>query len=141
MKFYKLMPNAGSHVMGAGSQYRVLTVADNAVINSEVDLAKLFPNKFEQIGIPETTQEATEDGSGLTQKPDTTLPSTEVKDSVVLGKDITKQLSIARKNAFKVFQNGDVYYVVEADDVDTPLHPEPLKKKEVVPFIEKYLKG
>lgn len=140
MKF-QLLPGAGQHI-GYDEQRKVKTFVAGDVIQSEKDLVLLFPNKFQRID-GEFAQEPTVNQAGHANRTKGEhIPTPEEKDSVVLGKDITSKIKIARENDLKVFLTEDAkYYVVEADDVDVPIHPQPLLKKEVVPFIEKYLKG
>ena len=54
---------------------------------------------------------------------------------------MTERFPRAEEEDFKVFQKGGAFYVTEADDDEVALHDKPLKKAQVEPFVEQYLKG
>jgi len=157
MAIFKLNAKAGSHAeTDANGQIRIYNPGD--IIETESDLVTMFPGKFEKVlvmkegekpsvgtalPVPKTVTKqtptekpakSTETGVGATETP---APVSEVKS---LGRDVTKRFPLALDEDFQVFADGGAFFVTESDAPQTPLHPKPLHKKDVEPFIKKYLK-
>jgi hypothetical protein len=129
MTNYQLLPNAGMHgepINGAKKKFKLYKPGE--VVSSERDLVKLFPNKF--VALPDVAA-PTDD---VVEVSEDTAPT-----SKPLGKDVTEKFDDAVENDLLVFYKSQKYYVTEKDDVADVLNEKPLKKSEVVPFIENYL--
>lgn len=82
------------------------------------------------------------DGSMVTFSPeDVTLTQEEPEEENPLGRDVTKRFPKAVEEDFLVFADGGAFSVVEADEPTEGLNDKPLKRKDVDPFIRKYLEG
>ena len=166
--YFKLLPKAGNHVQkGPDGELITYRAEDGGVIESDTDLAKAFPNKFEKVEgfrsesgkvqtkgeTPEekkdAVQTAAEDGAKDLEPPKEPEKTDEdsgggeggeePKEPHPLGKDVTDRFSIAEEEGLMVFVHKGAYSVVEEDDPTVPLNEDLLKKNEVTAFIEKYL--
>lgn len=117
MKF-KLLPGAGNHTeKDENGEIITYHAKDGNVIESDVDLAKVFVGKFERIEVGAS--------------------DVSVKASGDLGKDVTERFENAKEEGFLVFLKGKSYSVADADDPQVALNEEPLKKADVEPFVAK----
>jgi len=160
--FFKMKKRTGNH-----SQDGVIYVSGD-VVESEKNLCEMFPGKFERIDVPfeifkrpekSDVQKAAEEGAkdikpkkkskpkpvsdeevlAIADEPD---EEEDEEDKEPLGKDVTKNYKRAGEEDLKVFyKKFKGRWVTEAEDPFTALNKKPLKKDQVVPFIEKWLKG
>jgi len=122
--YFRLLPKVGGHAFVDPSGKTVfLKASEGVVIESEVDLFKLFPNKFERVEAP----------AGPASAPVGPSPVSP------LGRDVTQRFPLAVEHGFKVFADGGAFVVVEADDPGVVLHEKPLKRKDVGSFITGYI--
>ena len=56
-----------------------------------------------------------------------------------LGRNVTFRFPGAKEQDFLVFADGGAFYVTDKDAPDKALHPKPLHKNEVEPFMKEYL--
>lgn len=145
MKF-RLKPNTGSHA-GPGEGGKFKTYKPGDTVESEQDLCKVFPNKFERIPdeAPSSFSPSTEEQKAAVSKAakkgakGVAPPETEEPEPNPLGRDVTKRFPTAQEEDFQVFADGGAFSVVEADDPTEALNDKPLKRKDVEPFIRQYL--
>ena len=145
--YFKLKDGCGSHAE-TGADGRLIVYKAGDVIESDNDLAKMFPNKFIRMGdlvvnpapVKTDVQRAAEEGfKDVMPPPEEPLEEPLEEDGNPLGRDVTKRFPLAEEEDFLVFARGGAFSVVEADDPTTLLHEKPLKRKDVVDFIEMYL--
>ena len=131
--FFKLKPGAGNHSeKDENGKIVVYKSEDDGVIESENDLVKMFPNKFERVTENLTEPEPKEEPP-VEPEPEPEGP---------LGKNVTDEFKRAQNEDFLVFRSEDGVFVAEADEPDEALNDEPLEdsRKAVNAFIKKYLK-
>lgn len=138
----------GKHHQGGKSYYKGGPNGD--VVESKVDLAAKFANKF--VRVDDQTSEP-RDRSSTFDKPDVTDNPTKHRDKVaadkqdggtgtsVLGEDVTEDFELAKENGLVVFKDGKNFNVVEPEAIDKPLNPKPLKQSAVDKFVEDYVAG
>ena len=157
MKF-RIKPKCGSH------SYKGKTYVSGDVIETNVDLAKIFPFKFVKIegttpvnedvappDIPMLQEEGKEDSAGKSLEPsfpevearqsNATIPlppEDETEDSSEHGKDVTSKFPSALKVNLKVYVKANWYSVVDPDDGEV-LNEKKLRKKAVTKFLKDYL--
>lgn len=160
--FFRLKAGAGPHADKKNGKDVVYRQGD--LIESDRDLRELFPSKFVRVmGSGEVVEYPKDDLIELEPKqageedievPDE-IPAPKVlktslkaskkaedsKTSASLGTNVTKKFPRAEEEDFSVFSKGGEFFVTEADDPGKALNDQPLKKKDVQPFIEKYLKS
>lgn len=159
--YFKLLPKAGSHAEKGPSKKAVIYKASEGnVIETENDLVKMFPGKFERVEVtgspvrpiveakvkapapaPATTQPSVPASSKKAKDAKETKAVEEVSVESKLGRDVTKRFPHALEEDFKVFSTGGEFFVTEADEIDKALNDKPLKKGQVEAFVDKYLKG
>ena len=168
--YFKLLPKVGSHVEKDKDGNAVTYHSkDGRIIDTEMDLVKRFPNKFERVEVNPTAKSSPKDEAApvveeaapvvvedeVAQVVEEAAPVV-VEDEVAqveekskskskskthpLGRDVTKRFPKADKNDFKVFSQGGAFSVVEADEDTVPLNEKPLHKKGVDDFITEFLK-
>lgn len=136
--YFKLRPGAGNHTEKDENGKEITYESkDETVIESDKDLCAMFVNKFDKVDI-ETVSSIKKKTA---KKKTTKKPAKKEPEEVInpLGRDVTEQFPKAEEEDLKVFQTGDAFSVVETDEPDKPVHDKPLKKKDVIPFIDKYL--
>jgi len=147
--YFKLLPKTGSH-SESGPSGKVVTyiASDGKVIESENDLVKMFPEKFEKVNVSGAPELPTVEQKAPVLPPQSTAPtskkvkaSKEVLVESKLGRDVTKRFPHASEENFMVFSTGGEFFVVEVDEPDIALNPQPLKRGQVEAFVDKYLKG
>jgi len=138
MKRFKLLPKVGNHTQrDKAGELVTITAEGGEIIETEDDLCKMFPGKFEEVKIPESQakKEKTEDTKS---KPKKKIVKKKKKS---LGRDVTEKFEVAEEEDFKVFYaTGRGYFVAEAEDPTTSLNEKGLKKASVEKYIKKYLK-
>ena len=136
---FKLLKGAGNHSqVGKDGKLEIFTSKEGRVIKSDLDLVKMFANKFERVEVdPRNTVEKTEVQKAAEEGAKDLKPASEEENP--LGKDVTKQFTQAVAEDFKVFAKGDDFFVTEDEAPTIVIHEEPLKKREVNKFIKKYL--
>lgn len=118
---FRLKPKCGPHVQG-GKQYE-----PGDVVESEGDLAAVFPGKFEKVG-----------DSVPTPQPPSAVPFPGGENAT----DVTDEFAAAEGTDFRVFRLGEgkkSRFAVCSGGHGIPLNDEPLLRKEVDPFIEKVM--
>ena len=152
--YFKLLPKVGSHVEKDKDGNAVTYHSkDGRIIDTEMDLVKRFPNKFERVEVNPTAKSSPKDEAAPVVEEAAPVV---VEDEVAqveekskskskskthpLGRDVTKRFPKADKNDFKVFSQGGAFSVVEADEDTVPLNEKPLHKKGVDDFITEFLK-
>ena len=151
--YFKLLPKTGSH-SESGPSGKVVTyiASDGKVIESENDLVKMFPEKFEKVNVSGAPELPTVEQKApvlplaslqetASKKAKGAKVSKEVLAESKLGRDVTKRFPHADEEDFKVFSTGGEFFVVEVDEPDIALNPQPLKRGQVEAFVDKYLKG
>jgi hypothetical protein len=141
--YYKLKPRAGSHSeRGEDGNPVVFTAEQGHVFETDNDLCAMFPNKFDRVEVgPDKTASPTSSVGG---KADSGPPQKETKapSPSPFGVDVTDKYPSAGKDDLRVFQDGDAFTVVEADDPENALNANPLKKDGkggVEAFVKKYV--
>ena len=154
--YFKLKPKVGNHAhRDPEGKITVYHAADENVIESDIDLAKIFPHKFEKVDSnlsedtsePKKTEVEKAAEAGADGAADPTKKSSrksrkeeEKKEANPLGEEVTSEFPKAVEEDFKVFSaNGKGFMVVEPDEPTVPLHKELLPQEGVAPFIDKYL--
>jgi hypothetical protein len=129
----------GTH-SGAGEHQVAPNYQEGDVIESDLDLIKMFPNKFEKADKPTTTK-------GKKVKKEEEVPaeeSEEPEEEIVeegpgteFGAEVSDHFQSVEKG-LRVFRNENGYTVVDADDPTAALHAHPFRnQKEVRKFVEK----
>ena len=168
--YFKLLPKAGNHSEGKGKNMVIyeagqvfesdcdlaamfpnkfvevegLEAVGHAQAAAAPEEAKTDVQKAAEEGAkdlkppadPETSQE---------EPPKETPPAPEAPAAPApagepLGRNVTKRFQRAVEEDLQVFANGNEFFVVEADDPGRALNDKPLKRKDVLAFIEDYLK-
>jgi len=140
--YFKLKSKAGGHAeKGKDGKPVYYKAEDGCVIESTRDLVKAFPEKFERVDLTaaEAKKIAAENTQKETPKPEAIQQKETADAANPLGRDVTKRFPRAVEEDFMVIADGGAFFVVEKDDPQNPLHDKPLKKKDVVPFIDQYL--
>lgn len=127
---------AGRHIeRGAGPKGEDKTYKRGDVFESELELDKVFVNKFRRVAedkvmtaVTEALPKAAED----LEKMDVPDPGEPAK---IHEHDVTAEFPTAAKADLKVFKVGKKYRVVDADTQDTQLHTGFFTKKEAAEFI------
>lgn len=145
---FKMKEGVGGHVHQEKPGADLIPLKAGDTVKTDVDLAAMFPDKFERAqGLPETAFVAgpvsegppkPKDQPPVKGKPSSTK-SEEKSEKTSLGKDVTAKFPKAGEEDFKVFTKDRGYWVAESDDPTTPLNETKLKKDEVDAFIDKYL--
>lgn len=150
--YFKLLPKVGSHVEKDKDGNAVTYHSkDGRIIDTEMDLVKRFPNKFERVEVNPTAESSPkEEAAPVVEEAAPVVVEDEVAQveekskpkskTHPLGRDVTKRFPKADKNDFKVFSQGGAFSVVEADEDTVPLNEKPLHKKGVDNFITEFLK-
>lgn len=132
------------------------------IVESDIELDKKFVNKFERLPnnetaptpapLPTAAADPPSVGPGANRKTKNTPgkdagfeaeqqqkgQTAETKDEPEsLGVDVTDDFPKAGEADLKVFQDGTDYYVTEPQTPDKPMNKEPLKRKDVVAFVNK----
>lgn len=140
--YFKLKPKAGSHAeRDADGNPVVHTAAEGRVFETDNDLCKMFPNKFDLVEVGPDKKVASPTSS-VDEKVGSEPPQKETKKPSPFGRDVTDKYPTAGKDDLRVFQDGDAFTVVEADDPEKALNASPLKKDGkggVEAFVKKYL--
>ena len=147
----------GNHNHSDGKTYK-----NGDIIDTDVDLAKKFPHKFEPIhdeleaseGTPFPSISITRPKSKVTvvdmpteeeTKEDTPVADVEAEtgekkagEKVDRGKDVTKKFPSAVENELKVFEKGRKFFIYDLDP-NAPLNEKGLTKAKAVKFIQEYL--
>lgn len=97
--------------------------------DSDYNLAEAFPFKFELVG--DTTPAVPKKKTIKKEKAET--PSFDVP----LGRDVTVRHVKAADAGLRVFYKDKHYYVTDKASPETPLHPEPLTRTELVAYLRK----
>jgi len=147
--YFKLLPKVGNHAQKDPKTGKVTIYKseDGCVIESDSDLVKKFPGKFERVKAfdPAAEAAAQTEEEEVEEAPQPSAPSNKkpakktTKPKKSVGKDVTEKFPEAKEEDFKVFLKGSAYVVTEADDPSVPLNKKLLKKKEVMSFIKEYL--
>ena len=129
------------------------------VIDTPIDLCKLFRGKFQRVitegGSPVAVQLVQPQGKAPASPEKPPAPSTPKEDGApktsekagsgatkdVRGRNATEHFPQAVDDDFAVFKKNRVYFVYDVDDPDIALNKDGLKKAEVGPFIQKHLEG
>ena len=115
------------------------------VVETTSDLAKAFPNRFDEItpglekkvnvvSMSEVAGELDIDETAPPEEPKNTLPNIEIGEEVTDDEDF----EVAKNANLRVFKDGKEYWVFTNDGVD-PLNKEPLKRLKVEAFISDHL--
>jgi hypothetical protein len=157
---FKLKPGVGNHAETdpKTGEITVYHANEGKIIESQHNLVQLFPDKFERVNIGGVTEQEKEEVQKAAEKgakdilpkqesneeeiEDTEEKEEEKGEIVPIGKDVTEEkFPEAKEQDFKVFYSKEDrgYFVTEFEDISTALNDEPLKKREVNPFIESYL--
>jgi len=156
---FKLKPGVGNHAETdpKTGETKIYNAKDGEIIESQHNLCQLFPDKFESVtvgGAPlekiEVQKAAEKGAKDILPKQESNEEETEEIEEkeeekgeiVLLGKDVTEErFPEAKEQDFKVFHSKEYkgYFVTGFENIATSLNKDPLKKKEVIPFIEKYL--
>jgi len=140
---FRLLPGSGRHSQrGPDGKTRIYLADEDAVIESDLDLAAKFPNKFERLDPIQPVGDP--DGDPQAEAPGEDPPVRIVLDlgeepTSALGRDITHKFPKAQAENFLVLCDGGAFYVVEPEAPDVPLNSRRLHKDQVEPFIEEYL--
>ena len=122
---------AGRHTEKDGKTY-----SKNDVVSTDVDLVAVFGDqKFLR-----------EVGMELGMAPTPSLPTPSIQSNVsttpsviggqeVIGQDVTVDYPIAKDNELLVFKKGRVFFVTDIGAPQKPLNDTPLKRTEVLGFI------
>lgn len=146
---FKLKKEAASH---RDENRRVYEAGDT--VESEFDLAKMWPTKFDLISgsakqtdiptapsIPAPAKTDGQEGKGGVE-PETTPPKSkkkkgdEEKESAH-GKDVTADFPSAKGVGFKIYEKGNWFTVVDANDGEK-MNEKALRKKDVQTFLDKF---
>lgn len=146
MAFYQLLK--GRHLHG-GKTYDATDPTAN-IVESEMDLEAFAPGKFRRL--PDLvgrqaggfTEDQPEENLGKSppkkSKAQTSKAQVEQDESgeveSELGSDVTEQFDLAEGSDLRVLQKGSWYYVVSADDPNSPLNEKALKKDDVQDFLD-----
>lgn len=151
--------------LNASVTYRAFREGDkdrNDVLESDRDLMKVFPNKFERyyekeqdsIEVDQTkfidpdinlanqqSRKAAEEAAkqGETDKTPSKAPAApKSSDPTEFGSEVTTDFEDAVENGLRVFKKGNYFTVVEADDPTKAVSPEKLTKSKVAGWIAEY---
>lgn len=144
MARYKVM--GGNHQHFDGKTYK-----KDDIIECDVDLSKMFVNKFQKVSVDVSITEAVPVPKPPVTKPEPiteeipTLPPVEPKESITKkktekinrGKDVTTRFPKAIDEDYLVFQKNRRHFVYDAEEPGEALNDEGLKKPEVEKFISK----
>ncbi len=126
------------------------------VIESDVNLSAVFRGKFELVQeplltvaapapTPEKKQEKEPEPEPEPDADEQDAEGEEAKEEEesepLEGKDVTASFKIAVDEDFQVIENEQGFWVYDADEPDTVLNKEALKKTQVRSFIRNHLKG
>ena len=139
---YRLKPRTGNHRVGVGVN-RKIYVAGDVIMSPDKDLSKLFPHKFEKVEvIPGVDPTAAPPKVVMPpEAPAPEAPKEEPESVKPEGRDVSKRFPKAVEQDFMVFAVAGGLNVFDMDDLTAALNSKPLKKAEVMPFVEKVLKG
>ena len=149
--YFKLKKGTGNHTQrNKKGELVTYTSAGGEVIESDIDLTKKYPEKFEKVEIPgievskkEVEEAAKKGAEGIAdpnKEDEDNFDEDEEDEREPLGKDVTSKFPIAKEQDFKVFyKKGKGFFVTEADDEFTALNKKGLKKVDVESFIEEQL--
>ncbi len=127
---------------GKHKQYG-LTYHKGDIIDTGIDLSKLFRGKFEQVvDSPESAPTGVKlkpAKKGKKGKKGSPAGSEKAPDGP-RGKDVTDLFpALVGEEGITVFRRGAWHHIYQGTDEDaTPINPKGLKKKEVIPFFEKW---
>ena len=130
---FKLL--AGQHEVGL-TRYEV-----GSVIETDTDLAAMFgADKFQRLDGPQAqalTPAQPPDLPPQPTDPTNTLPIAATPAVATLGRDVTDEFPTAAELDLIVYRNGQNrrYYVAAKANPQTALHPHPLARAAVEPFI------
>ena len=139
-KLYKNI--GGSHQTRSGEN-----VPHGAIVKTEEDLVSIFPDKFELVpeSVAEENTSKTKTCTAGGVEPETTSdggtaggvePETETKLEGFT--DVTNDFPVAKEADLSVKRNKQGWHVF--DEGTEPANEKALKKKEVGPFLDEYLK-
>jgi len=151
--FFRLKEKVGNHAETDPKTGLPIVYKPGDVIESDTDLAKNWPDKFDRVkvGPSEDTpdedeadiQAAAEEGAKDVTPPDEDEDEDfddEEEEKVPLGKDVTEKFPRAEEEELKVFyKKGKGFFVTETEDPFTALNEKKLKKAQVEDFIDEYL--
>ncbi len=138
---------AGQHVHSDKKEYN-----RGDIISTDIPLMEMFPCKFEQITpsaridkeilkdiAPVTDKLLQEDNVSRDELESQKTPDKAQVDVSTLGKEVTMKFQEAIDQYFRVFVKERRHHVYEADNLLEPVS-RPLRKTEVVSFIQEYVK-
>jgi len=147
---FKLKKDVASHRDENGKVYE-----PGDTIESEHDLVRMWPTKFDLISgsakqtdipsapsIPAPAKTDGQKGKGSVEVGTTTLPKSkkkkgdEEKESAH-GKNVTADFPSAKKGGFKIYEKGNWFTVVDANDGEK-MNEKALRKKDVQTFLNKF---
>lgn len=150
---WELIQNAGDHKHRHEDGTQVVYESGEVIIDSR-DLKSMFPNKFRELGKAEEEKQkkkksklkaavAARQIQVLDDDADDEERDATLEESSQFGKDVTAEYPHAAKSDLKVFKSDDgEYTVVDADDLDSPLNKEALKRgKNVDQWVKDYRLG
>jgi len=168
MSYYKLLPKRGNHNQGETDKAgNPIIYKPGDVIETDMDLVKMFPNKFVEVNVggdnilptvdKSEIQRAAERGAkdlkpaepDEVEEDEEEIEEEEVEEEeetksnpVPDGAKLSKSFPEAEEQDLKIFyKRGEGYWVTEADDPKhNAINNKPIKKKvEVMAFVNEYL--
>lgn len=143
MARYRLLN--GRHAQGKQEDGSAIIHEKGAVIESKIDLEKLFKNKFERVQdeVQARPNEKLQVDEELPQASSTVselIKTEEVpEEASKLGEDVSEQFETATGKDLVVLKDGRKYFVARKDDKDVSLNEEAMTTKQaVIEFIENY---
>jgi len=147
MALFRLI--GGKHTQD-GTKYR-----KGDTIESDVDMVKKHPNKFEAVFVQEVPTQKKIQAPAPIPVPETQKAAKKEKEAVEnirplkvpapmpipepVKNDVTKQFPVATELDLRVIRKGKMKFnIVEASDPETPLNAKALTKTEVNRMLEKF---
>jgi len=120
----------GSHTETINGELITYESKDNPVIESNSDLSKSLPDKFEKTDAPKKS------ASPKTEAP-ADEDSEEFEDE--RGENVTEKYKAAIDTDFQIFKTDEGLFVADPYDPESMLNDEPLKGGQIASFIRKQL--
>lgn len=135
MAKYTFINKGGQHVLGDGTK-----VNKGETFESDVDLRKDFPNKFELVGDGASTPVNAKGGKDTDDADDADTGKSGAKDKAPKDapEDVTSDFKVDEEGSLSVIKEKGKWNVYEDGD-ETPINEKPLAKGKVQPFIDDYL--
>jgi len=150
---FKLKEKVAGHKVAGHVDEKGTVYKPGSIIESSLDLATLFRNKFEKIQddidipvqkpdipIPVPPGKGEE---GFSPSPSEPKPGTEEEEEEEegveseYGKDVTSQYPTAKKIGMKVYEKSHWYQVIDTEDGEV-MNEKKLREKEVNALLEQY---